>query len=193
MQGSVIFVEVIVVKHMHYVFNAALLLLVTSCGGYTNAWVPMVSRPDTRSILGINVDTVYMQQIVTHMIEARPNEIAFCLYGTVKWDWSPENGTRMGLVTVNRVTVAKMLEVTPRKVLFPKQPRSGCIWEEGLLGIAHDHPEPTRGLCKQSDNDSSLLLEDKRVLFAMTLCANGTGEVLWQDGRRHAFIWYDPE
>jgi len=189
---NAIYAGKIVVTVMHWLFSLIALVLFSCSPVIHQTWVPRAARPDTRSILGLNVDTVYMRQIVTKMIEAEPNEVAFCLYGSIEWDWSPENGDRIGLITVTEVAVAEILTATPRKIIFPKKPLSGCLWKPGLIGIAHDHPEAAVGMCKQSDADASLLFDDVRVLFAMALCANGTGEVLWQDGRRHYFLWYQP-
>lgn len=162
----------------------ALLLLIAGCSSYP---VPMTSRPDTRQLDGIFMDSSAIRVAIQTFQSAYPNEAAVCFYGVVKdtlWDNQSEL-----LVMVRSAGPAVADSADPYHVWFPRGSLSGCQ-PRGLIGVghAHQHANASRP-CAHSDVDAWALLQNRPALFSMVFCSDGRLQVLWQDGRRSDDAW----
>lgn len=149
--------------------------------------VPLVLRPDTRSVGTIVLDSAALHGTLDVLQAALPNEGAVCLYGELG-DTTLYGEPRLAL-RIRRAMRAQADSVDRLHVFFPEQPRTGCL-PGGLVGAAHSHPyagEP--GPCTHSDPDARVLFTDPRLLATLVFCGDGRGEVLLQDGRRWPMRW----
>ena len=164
--------------------SLALLLLVVACTR-TSSLVPYASRPDTRTIIGIEMDSSLVLQSVELFHAAVPNEMSICIAGHLE-------PFPLGMkAKMTAVTPALVDSVSPEHVYLPQKPVSGC--PSPVMAIGHDHPMASTNMpCGHSDPDALVLFEDKRVLFSLVFCPFGRGEILFQDGRRGHFIWGGP-
>lgn len=160
---------------------------------WTCARPPAVSLPriryyDTRSLVNTVVDSTMTTAVLRGLKAALPNEVGFCLYGQID-EILPTPPRRRAVVT--RVTIAEQLWADSFRVARDTAPVSGCEPSDGvdpLVAIGHTHPYS--GLpCPHSGADAYVLASDPRLLMSFVFCGDGSGEILWQDGRTILFLW----
>lgn len=166
----------------------SVLLLAGMCAGC--AWnrselIPIVGRPDTRLVSNWTITEGAVTQAYQLVAAAYPNEVGFCLLGTVQS--SREEVGRVDVVADSVVAEASD-SADPTHVWFPRV--DDCAMP-GVVGIGHDHPLSFDRPCEHSDQDA-LRLVAARALFSFVMCMDGTSEVLWQDGRRAGRRWMKP-
>lgn len=148
--------------------------------------VPYVSRPDTRMVWGVTVDTAAFRQTIQAFQDAHPNESAVCYHGVVRDTlFQVSNGTAKALLLwLQTVTPAQQDSADKFNVYGPRCP-------EETIGIGHSHPH-AGNWCDHSDTDVRLLFSQRYALVSIIWCLNGESQVLYQDGRRTTIRWRDP-
>lgn len=170
------------------IFDWALALLVAcapSCVLAPQSYVPMVSRPDTRLIGQILIDSSAGRAMTDRFRAAFPREAAICLTGTVR-DTTVEGESYL-VARITGATAAVSDSADEYHVYFSK-PRTGCADAPDLIGAAHDHTSLGYA-CTHSYPDANVLFVDPRLLFTLVFCGDGNSEALLQDGRRIAARW----
>jgi hypothetical protein len=160
---------------------SAILLAATcvSCGPlFTSRYTPDTPRPDTRLFRALTLDSVALATIGETFVAALPAEAALCLEGRPY-----ARDGRVDAIEVNAARPAPDDSADNYHVYFGAQPICG-----DAIGITHDHPYSVGRACTHSDADA-LLLAGLPQLFSLVFCADGQGELLWQDGRRQLFRW----
>ena len=159
-------------------------ILIASCGACAHPF-PTVTRPDTRQIVGVVLDTSVMRATLRTYQTAYPNEAAMCFYGSVRD--TVIDGQSLRFAFVNHAIVAAQDSADQFHVWFARGVPSGCL-PKGLIGISHAHQNGS-GYCSHSVPDAYVLMENHRALFSAVFCANGQLEVMYQDGRRVSDNW----
>lgn len=148
-----------------------------------------MARPDTRSFLGVSIDSGVVRQVAQTFLDSLPNETGVCLTVAVR-DTVVGGARRMRIAQVVRSDPALVAIATPYSVTYDTTRfYVGCA---SIRQFARGHSHPytfDQWPCTHSDTDAKTLASDSRVLFSLIFCGSGRGEVLWQDGRRHSFAW----
>ena len=166
---------------MKYTF---ILLSILSCGPTVNRWAPLILRPNTTSLEWVMTDSTVMNLIMKVLQKSLPNEQAFCLIGHVEINQADSSRG----IKLTGSYPAQEVAAYPDSINFATYD-AGCNTHDGqTIGFLHDHPNG-RFVCTHSDADAGLLFGAPSFAFAMVICPDGSGEVLWQDGRRDEFIW----
>lgn len=161
-------------------------ILIASCGACAHrSDFPTVTRPDTRQLVGVVFDSAVLRVTIRAYQNAYPNEAAMCYYGTVR-DTVMDGETKR-FAWADRAIPAAQDSADGYHVWFARGMKSGCI-AKGLIGISHAHQAGT-GYCTHSVPDAYVLMENHQALFSAVFCANGSLEVLYQDGRRVPDNW----
>lgn len=174
-----------------YGWSIAILIL-AACAPQVR--VPMLSRPDTRHMLSAEMDSSVLRQIAETFADSLPNEAGVCLTLAVRDTTLGSVPHALYMATVVRSDPAATARATPFNVWFDqRQYRNGCE-SSRQFAMAHSHPYSAEPFsCTHSDQDAMFLASDPRLLFTLVLCGDGRGEVMWQDGRRHALQWLRPD
>ena len=163
-------------------------LALTTCARPPAISLPQVRYYDTRSVTHADLDSVMTGAVLRGLKAARPNEVGFCFYGTVETLFPAPPRRR---IIVTRVTIAGQLWADSFRLARDTLPPSGCEPSDGaavLLGIGHSHPYSGRP-CPHSTADAFVLASDPRLAMSLVFCGDGSGELLWQDGRTALFLW----
>lgn len=155
-----------------------------ACGPVYNTHVPELSRPDTRKLNAILLDTIAFGQTKEHFWSQYPKEGAVCFYGTVSLAPETTDGTLVAKII--RAEPAISDSASEHHVWFSIL--SGCKDAPDLIAAGHSHTILSN-TCSHSDPDAMVLFNDRRLLFTLVFCANGFTEVLYQDGRRDLARW----
>lgn len=164
----------------------AILMIAGSCFAcHQRGLVPLVPRPDTRQLVGVQIDSASMGIILGTFRAAFPKEAALCLLGAVAD--TILDGERGRVIHITQAVPAVADSVDQYHVYFPHVPRTGCA-SPGLVAVAHDHTNAAF-VCSHSQPDAAMLFNDRRLLVSVVFCANGEAETLMQDGRRLRARW----
>lgn len=149
--------------------------------------IDSVSRPDTRRVVGLVLDSSALRVALTTFRTAYPAEAAICFYGAVR-DTTLEGST--GLIAFAFSASPAIADSADEyHVWFPRGLPSGCL-PRGLVGVGHSHQQGGAELpCAHSHNDAWALMETRPALFSVVFCIDGRLEVLYQDGRRTSDSW----
>lgn len=176
---------------LHSMLNCfAAVLLVSACARPLQ--VPMQLRPDTRHVIGAELDTITLRQIVETFARAYPHETGVCLPLALR-DTVIHGAPRLYLAEVTGSREARIAAASDFWVRYDTV--DGGIGCPGPLQLArgHSHPHTRAPLeCTHSHPDAYFLASDPRVLFSLVFCGDGRGEILWQDGRRVPLLWQYP-
>lgn len=183
-----------------WVIGLSLLAATCSCA---ISPVPMVPRPDTRRIGGVQFgDSTVYQQTMALFRQALPHEGAVCYTGRLepRQFISVDNDSVSGwLAVLTGVTPARVDSTTEhayqrngttvrvQHVWFPQGVPSGCA--PPTIAIAHSHPMSTERCGGHSFDDVNVLFQATYAWFSMVWCSNGEVETLTQDGRRIRARW----
>lgn len=158
------------------------MLALSACA---SSYIPMVSRPDTRRIVLVAIDTTALVKAIDLFRVSSPNEAAICWRGAV----SPFvlDSIEWLRVDVTDFSIAHADSVSEYNVFFPRGLPGGCVGD--YIGVSHSHTIGTM-FCTHSNDDAAVLFYIRRALFSIVFCANGDSEMLYQDGRRvhHRFL-----
>ena len=159
-------------------------MLCLTCGPTTNRWAPTVLRPNTLALRWVSATPDVMQPIIDSLRVALPNERAMCLVGYIQLRLSD---SVYGVVITGSYPAVEKGADSMHVYFYDFD--GGCDARDGkTVAIAHSHPNPNY-LCDASDDDAELLFYAKGAAFEVMICADGNGQVLWQDGRRDEFSW----
>jgi hypothetical protein len=155
------------------------------------ALVPWVLRPDTRGLAGVLIDSVIGRRTGAIFDQALPREAAVCFYGSIADTVVDEQPLRF--IRIEQVRPSQIDSASEEHVFFPIDPVTGCSGR-GLIGWGHSHPGIRSFLeaCTHSDLDANVTFRDPRLLIGIVFCADGRGEVLFQDSRRYPLRWAEP-